>query len=1023
MPNHSTFVSDDSHRAASPADGRARDDVVLPERVGPYRIEGLVGRGGMGEVYRAWDPRLQRTVAIKRILPSRDGTLARARFWREARALAAVHHPGLVTLHDIGEDGGALYLAMELVEGAPASALAGPWPPEEAATVGRAVALALGAAHAVGVIHRDVKPSNVLVGRDGRARVIDFGLARRVDDGEALTTAGTLTGTLSYMAPEQIAGAPLTPATDVFSLGATLYALLVGQSPFSRDSTEATAAAVLVASFEPLATARPGVPAALAAVVEACLARDPKARPADGAALGAALEAVAEELGWALGEDALAARVVASGVVAPAASSGPGRRRRRRWGRAAAVMTGAAVGAAVLAALALTGPGEEAARGPATSATAVSAAAPGAATPAQAALAGLRRMHRRVLAVVPGGAEPGAALVADALATYLGWAPEGVVSVPRRELLARADEDGDLAAEARDAALAAPEHPAHVDAVGVVTTTRAGGVVRARIVWRTPGGDLELGALEAEAPAGAPLEVARALAARSLAFLEVADAPAELPRMTSSAVAYHAWMEAVEALHAEHFRGLTRAVEEALRADPAFAPALALGVMLALASDQPEEAKALLGRLEAVGDAAPPQVRSFATYLAAQAEPAGTLDARRALLTHLERFPRDLTAALELLSMDFRAIGAGKLRRAADEADELLARAPRTPLAASKLARALAWTGDADGARALLAARGLTARTPGMASVFGELALYDRDYASAEALFERSRERDGEMTFYAAHMRMAARMLSGRCWEAVVDGRGMLDAARSTGDRLGIDWTYFLWYNALMCAGRPAEARTAVEEWAARTGTTTAATSYRGYVWYADLALGEVARVREETWAAVEGGRPSVQAAEVLAQIGDDAARLRRAAGALAEELTGQMEDSTASQTAKLERARRGLLARADLLDGRVDEALDAFEQLAGGWRDAILGEGDLFERARWGQALAKAQDDAGRASAAEITWKKVLGLGYERLLAMEVTLAATRRLGSEATTAAGAAGAASDVARTVDDVARPTRE
>src|SRR5690606_2121378 len=152
--------------------------------------------------------------------------------------------------------------------------------------------------------------------------------------------------------------------------------------------------------------------------------------------------------------------------------------------------------------------------------------------------------HRRVLAVVPDGGDAGAALVASAVGTYLGWAPDGVVAVPRRELLARADDDGDLSAEALDARLAAAEHPAHVDAVGGVTTTRADGMVRARIGWRTPGGELELGALTAEAPTGAPLEAARSLAAASLAFFEVADAPAELPRMTSSAVAYHAWMRA-----------------------------------------------------------------------------------------------------------------------------------------------------------------------------------------------------------------------------------------------------------------------------------------------------------------------------------------------------------------------------------------------------------------------------------------------------------------------------------------------
>ncbi|HRE89099.1 MAG TPA: serine/threonine-protein kinase, partial [Myxococcota bacterium] len=163
----------------------------MPERIGPYRVESLLGRGGMGEVYRAWDPRLERSVAVKRILAQEASPKARARFWREARVLASLSHENLVALHDIGEESGQLYLAMELIEGRPLSeARSARWPLAEAVELVRQVAEGVGAAHSKEIVHRDIKPSNILIDAEGRPRLIDFGLARRIDEDEVTQAGG-----------------------------------------------------------------------------------------------------------------------------------------------------------------------------------------------------------------------------------------------------------------------------------------------------------------------------------------------------------------------------------------------------------------------------------------------------------------------------------------------------------------------------------------------------------------------------------------------------------------------------------------------------------------------------------------------------------------------------------------------------------------------------------------------------------------------------------------------------------------
>jgi hypothetical protein len=271
------------------------------EVIGRYRIEALLGVGGMGEVWRAWDTSLRRPVALKRLPPGAAVDPERgARFLREARALAALDSPGIVSLfaaENIEEPDPSLdsYLVMELVEGEPLDAFLcrrGALPFDEAMGLFRQLARALSDAHRAGVIHRDLKPANVLRRPDGRVVVIDFGLALLAEGGERggrLTKTGMVAGTASYMAPEQARGEPLSPAADVWAAGIVLWEMLAGAHPFAGGSVLEQLAAVLRDPVPPIEVARPDAPQAISRVLGACLAKASEARPRDGEALLALL--------------------------------------------------------------------------------------------------------------------------------------------------------------------------------------------------------------------------------------------------------------------------------------------------------------------------------------------------------------------------------------------------------------------------------------------------------------------------------------------------------------------------------------------------------------------------------------------------------------------------------------------------------------------------------------------------------------------------------------------------------------
>jgi len=268
---------------------------VMPPgtQLGPYKIEGLLGSGGMGEVFRATDTRLRRTVAIK-ILP-RDNIAdpeRKRRFLQEARAASALNHPNIVTLHDIASDSGTDYLVMEFVPGKTLTDLIPPDGAPLASVVewGAQIASALATAHAAGIVHRDIKPLNVMITPDHQVKVLDFGIAKvtmpETTDPSAATqtlvketTAGIVVGTVSYMSPEQTRGESLDGRSDIFSLGCVLYQAATGRLPFRGASTLAIMHNIATAMPDAPSRVRVGIPQAFDHLIAACLEKDPRKRP------------------------------------------------------------------------------------------------------------------------------------------------------------------------------------------------------------------------------------------------------------------------------------------------------------------------------------------------------------------------------------------------------------------------------------------------------------------------------------------------------------------------------------------------------------------------------------------------------------------------------------------------------------------------------------------------------------------------------------------------------------------------
>jgi len=284
---------------------------VIGKALKHYAIEAKLGKGGMGEVYRARDTRLNRPVAIK-ILPAEvvKDPDRRRRFMMEARAASAVNHPAIAQVYEIEEEGDLVYIVMEFVDGSTVRKLAasGELDIASALEVGIQVGDALSRAHAAGIVHRDIKSDNIMVSRDGHPKILDFGLAKLTDmvsqapgDASAMETlvktqAGMIVGTLAYMSPEQARGLQADQRSDIFSLGVVLYEMATGRLPFGGQNALEVIHAIASTQAAPLSTIRAGLPFSLQRVIDRCLKKKPEERFQEMGELVAALRSVKKEI-------------------------------------------------------------------------------------------------------------------------------------------------------------------------------------------------------------------------------------------------------------------------------------------------------------------------------------------------------------------------------------------------------------------------------------------------------------------------------------------------------------------------------------------------------------------------------------------------------------------------------------------------------------------------------------------------------------------------------------------------------
>jgi len=292
---------------------------------GRYRLVELLGQGGMATIYRARDGQLERDVAVKVLRPEYGADPDFIdRFRHEAQSAASLNHPGIVAVYDYGTDPAGPFIVMELVEGEDLATIVrrtGALPPRAAARLVAQAARAIAAAHDSGFVHRDVKPGNILVTREGRAKVTDFGIARALSD-STLTLPGTTLGSVHYFSPEQARGETATPASDIYSLGIVLYELLTGKRPWTGDTAAAIATARLTGAVPSPSAAHGGIPPTLEAICRRALAPNPEERFASAAEMADALESFVGEERSGAGARAGSETAGAAGAAAAAGAAG-----------------------------------------------------------------------------------------------------------------------------------------------------------------------------------------------------------------------------------------------------------------------------------------------------------------------------------------------------------------------------------------------------------------------------------------------------------------------------------------------------------------------------------------------------------------------------------------------------------------------------------------------------------------------------------------------------------------------------
>jgi TolB-like protein/Tfp pilus assembly protein PilF len=324
-------------------------------RLGPYEIQSLIGAGGMGEVYRARDTRLDRDVALKVLHADVAANPARLeRFQREAKTVASLNHPNIVTLYSVEEDAEVRFLTMELIEGQSLDQVrtAAGLSVARVFDIGVAIADALAAAHDRGIVHRDLKPANVMLTRDGRVKVLDFGLAKiaetaawdqTITQAAPITTEGAVLGTVPYMSPEQLRGQQVDHRSDIFSLGVLLYEMATGRRPFSGATNTDVMSSILRDTPRPLTQVNPELPHQLGRIIAQCLEKEPEDRYHSAKDVRNALRGLRKEVESGVDE------IGTAGSVMPPPSSGPGTRTsRRRTGLWLGIVAATLVGAAAL---------------------------------------------------------------------------------------------------------------------------------------------------------------------------------------------------------------------------------------------------------------------------------------------------------------------------------------------------------------------------------------------------------------------------------------------------------------------------------------------------------------------------------------------------------------------------------------------------------------------------------------------------------------------------------------------------
>jgi len=294
------------------------------KQLGRYRLLAELGRGAMGVVYKAEDPLINRSVAIKTIIMTDDPAGRadyEARFFQEAKAAGGLNHPNLITIHDVGREGDVAYMAMELLEGTELRELTarGRLPLPFALDIVAQVADGLAHAHEHGVVHRDIKPGNIMIVRERRAKIMDFGIAR-VRASDVKTQTGAILGSPRYISPEQVTGQPVDRRCDIFSLGVVLHELAAGEPPFSAATVTQLMQQIATATPPPPSAANPAVPAMLDLIVARALEKQPNARYQGAAELAADLRACLAELGGPAASTAASGEVTALTAAAAATS-------------------------------------------------------------------------------------------------------------------------------------------------------------------------------------------------------------------------------------------------------------------------------------------------------------------------------------------------------------------------------------------------------------------------------------------------------------------------------------------------------------------------------------------------------------------------------------------------------------------------------------------------------------------------------------------------------------------------------